>query len=147
MTLLSFLFQKNKGGVCLWSLWVKSAPRVCTLGLNQAKGELVKAMCFSKNLMWWISVAKSVPLPAPFRGRIWWWNSSAWWVPWMFNTSHGAPVKGETKVQGDQEMTEKQQKEQAQPRILDVQEDASRLVRIWLCGHGRTTKLWIPVCP
>lgn len=59
----------------------------------------------------------------------------------MLNTSHGAPVKGEMKAQGDQEMAEKQQKEQAQPRILDVKEDASMLVRIWLRGRGRTTLL------
>lgn len=54
----------------------------------------------------------------------------------MFNISYGAPVKGETKAQRDQEMTEKQQKEQAQPRILDVQEDASMLMRIWLWAMG-----------
>lgn len=108
--------------------------------------------------MWCIfgtSVAKSVPcsfqrqdlvvglmLSRPER------DSSAWWVPWKFNTSIEAPVTEETKVRGDQEVTETEQKEQAQPRILDVQEDASRLVRVCLCGHGRrTTKLWIPVCP
>lgn len=50
----------------------------------------------------------------------------------MFNTSHGAPVTEETKVQGDQEMTETEQKEQSQPRIQDVQEDASRFVRTCL---------------